>query len=318
MSRSSFPLHGIVPPTVTPLDRTYRLDKPSFARVLEHLLSAGVHAVFVLGSTSEVVFHDADIRRRILEHAVKIVNGRVPVLAGVVDPTTQRVIELAKIAKSIGVDGIVATAPFYARTSQPEIADHFRYIRAAVDLPLIAYDIPVCVHVKLDRSTVVTLARDGTITGLKDSSGDEGGFRYALLDTADVPRFFAMTGAELTADGALLMGAHGVVPGLANVDPHSYVRLYDAARKGDWAAARREQEHLCRLFEIVRVGLPRASVGAAGVGGFKTAMKLLGIIDDNVMALPQRTLEGEEIDRVGEILTATGLAAGKSGQRVRA
>ena len=193
-------------------------------------------------------------------------NGRVPVLVGAVDPTTQRVIEHARAAKAAGADGIVVTAPFYARTSQAEIVDHFRFIRDAVDIPLIAYDIPVCVHAKLERATVATLMREGVIAGLKDSSGDEGNFRYALMDAAERPDFFAMTGAELTADCALLMGAHGIVPGLANVDPHAYVRLYEAAGRGDWAAARAEQEHLCRLFEIVRVGLPRTSVGAAGVG----------------------------------------------------
>jgi dihydrodipicolinate synthase/N-acetylneuraminate lyase len=118
----------------------------------------------------------------------------------------------------------------------------------------IAYDIPVSVHVKLNRSTVAELAREGTIAGLKDSSGDEGGFRHALLDAAGLPDFFAMTGAELTADCAMLMGAAGIVPGLANVDPHGYIRLYEAACRGDWTAARAEQDRLCRLFEIVRVG----------------------------------------------------------------
>lgn len=310
MTASCLPLRGVVPPTVTPLDRAHRLDKVSFTRVLEHLLAGGVHGIFVLGSTSEVVFHPPEVRREIIERAVEVVNGRVPVLVGAVDPTTQRVIEHAGVAKSAGADGIVVTAPFYARTSQAEIVDHFRYVRGAVDIPLIAYDIPVCVHVKLDRSTIATLAREGTIAGLKDSSGDEGGFRYALLDTAVVPDFFAMTGAELTADCAMLMGAAGIVPGLANVDPRSYVRLYDAACRGDWATARAEQERLCRLFEIVRVSLPRTSVGAAGVGGFKTAMMLLGIIADNVMALPQRTLEADEISSVAEILKTVGLLEG--------
>ncbi|MGO7624584.1 dihydrodipicolinate synthase family protein, partial [Rhizobium ruizarguesonis] len=63
-------------------------------------------------------------------------------------------------------DAVVVTAPFYKVTSQSEILDHFRYIRDAVDIPLIAYDITVCVHVKLQRQTVVTLAREGAIIGL--------------------------------------------------------------------------------------------------------------------------------------------------------
>ena len=70
-------------------------------------------------------------------------------------------------------------------------------------------------------------------------------------------------------------------PGLANVDPHGYVRLWDAAQAGDWAAARAEQERLCRLFEIVWVACRRTSAGSAGVGAFKTAMRSLGVIATN-------------------------------------
>jgi 4-hydroxy-tetrahydrodipicolinate synthase len=300
---------GVVPPVVTPLTADFQVDYPSFTRVLEHLIDGGVHGLFVLGSTSEVVFHDEATRRRILEHAVKVANGRVPVLAGVIDPTTDRVIGHARVAQSIGVDAVVVTAPFYARTSAPEVVDHFRYVREAIDVPVIAYDIPVCVHVKLDRASVVTLAREGTIAGLKDSSGDDGNFRFALLDLADRPEIAMMTGSEIVCDSALAAGAHGIVPGLANVDPHGYVRLYDLCRKGDWAAARAEQERLCRLFEIVWISLPRTSAGSAGVGGFKTAMRRLGIIDTNVMARPQRALNDAEAAKVEAILQATGLLA---------
>ncbi|MGK9168372.1 dihydrodipicolinate synthase family protein [Inquilinus limosus] len=301
--------HGVVPPVVTPLTADFQVDYPSFTRVLEHLIDGGVHGLFVLGSTSEVVFHDEATRRRILEHAVKVANGRVPVLAGVIDPTTDRVIGHAKVAQSIGVDAAVVTAPFYTRTSAPEVADHFRYVRDGIDLPVIAYDIPVCVHVKLDRASVVTLAREGTIAGLKDSSGDDGNFRFALMDLADKPEVAMMTGSEIVCDSALAAGAHGIVPGLANVDPHGYVRLYDLCRKGDWTAARKEQERLCRLFEIVWVSLPRTSAGSAGVGGFKTAMRRLGIIETNVMARPQRALNDAEAAKVEAILKATGLLA---------
>ena len=175
---------GVVPPVVTPLNTDFSIDFPSFTRTLENLLDGGVHGLFVLGSTSEVVFHDETGRKAIIEHAVKVNNGRVPIFAGVIDPTTDRVINHSKIAKSAGADAIVVTAPFYARTSQPEIIDHFRYIKDAIDIPIIAYDIPVCVHIKLDRKTTVTLAKEGTVAGLKDSSGDDGNLRYVLKDMA--------------------------------------------------------------------------------------------------------------------------------------
>lgn len=300
---------GVVPPVVTPLNKDYTVDYPSYTRVLENLIEAGCHGLFVLGSTSEVIFHDEQTRQEIIEHSAKVINGRVPLIVGVIDPTTDRVINHARIAKSAGADAVVVTAPFYTVTSQAETIDHFRYIRDAVDVPLIAYDIPVCVHVKLQRQTTVTLAKEGTIIGIKDSSGDDGNFRYVLLDLADNKDVFLMTGSEIVVDTALQMGAHGVVPGIANVDPHGYVRLWNAAQRGDWVAARKEQERLCRLFEIVWVGAGRVSGGAAGIGAFKAAMKSLGIIDTAVMPRPRAALNEAETARIDQILRATGLLA---------
>jgi 4-hydroxy-tetrahydrodipicolinate synthase len=300
---------GVVPPVVTPLTETHEVDYPAFDRVIDHLIDGGVHGLFVLGSTSEVVFHDEATRARIIEAAMKRVAGRVPVFAGVIDPGTERVIGHARTAQSLGVDAVVVTAPFYARTSQPEIADHFRFVKEALDVPVVAYDIPVCVHSKLERATTVALAREGAIAGLKDSSGDDGNFRYVLADTRDLPDFFGMTGSEIVVDSVIAMGAHGVVPGLGNVDPKGYVKLWDLARAGDHAAARAEQERLCRLFEMVRVSLGRTSAGSAGVGAFKTAMRSLGVIPSNQMARPQRALNAEETGQVEAILRDTGLLA---------
>ncbi len=300
-------MHGVVPPVVTPLTPDFEVDFRSLTRVIEHLIAGGVHGLFFLGSTSEVVFHDGAGRRAILEHAVRVVNGRLPVLAGVVDPTTGRVIDHASVARKIGVDGVVVTAPFYTRTSQAETIDHFRFIRDAVALPVIAYDIPACVHMKLERETVLRMAEQGVIAGLKDSSGDDGNLRALLLDLAG--RIWVMTGSELVVDSALQMGAQGVVPGLGNVDPGGYVRIYEAARRGDWAAARQEQERLCRFFGMVTAGLPRTSFGASGVGSFKTAMKALGIIEHNTMSRPQRTLNAKEAEIVLQFTREAGLLA---------
>lgn len=298
---------GVVPPVVTPLTTAHEIDFDSFDRVVDFLLDAGVHGLFVLGSTSEVVFHNDRTRIALIEHALKRAGGKVPVFAGVIDPATDRVIAHARAAQSAGVDAVVVTAPFYTRTSQPEIIDHFRYVREALEVPVVAYDIPVCVHTKLERGTTTTLAREGAIAGLKDSSGDDGNFRYVLADNAGLPDFFAMTGSEIVVDSMLNLGAHGVVPGLANVDPHGYVRLWNMCRAGDMEGARKEQERLCRLFEIVRISLPRTSAGSAGVGAFKTAMRSRGVISTNVMARPQRALNDDEARGVDEILRSTGL-----------
>src|SRR5262249_21186684 len=142
---------------------------------------------------------------------------------------------------------------------------------------------------------------------LKDSSGDDANFRFVLADIADKPEFFVMTGSELVVDSVLLMGAHGAVPGLGNVDPAGYVRLYDSARRGDWEAARRGQARLCRLFEVAWCSLPRTSLGAAGVGGFKTALVALGVIAGNTMPRPLPALNAEEVQKVRGVLKDVGL-----------
>ncbi|MFJ6750660.1 dihydrodipicolinate synthase family protein [Streptomyces sp. NPDC091266] len=310
------PLHGVVPPVCTPLDTQGEIDTPSLTRLVGHLVDGGVHGLFALGSTSEVAYLTDAQRATALEAVVKAADGRVPVLAGVIDTTTPRVLEHARTAAGLGADALVAAAPFYTRTHPHEIAAHFRRIRAAVDLPLFAYDIPVAVHSKLSAALVRELAEDGTLAGLKDSSGDEGGLRRLIVElggragrsTGPQPGFSILTGSELTVDAALLAGADGVVPGIGNVDPAGYVRLYEAARAGDWERAAAEQERLVALFSMVDAG-PEAEMGrsSSALGSFKAALALLGVIERGATAFPQVRLDEEAVAEVGRRLTAAGL-----------
>jgi 4-hydroxy-tetrahydrodipicolinate synthase len=307
---SPLSLHGIVPPVATPYTADGAIDVASLRRVVRHLLDGGVHGLFALGSTSECVFLTPAQRATVIETIVDEAAGRVPVVAGVLDATTDHCIAHARQAKGLGAQSLVLTAPYYTRTSQAEIVDHFAYVHDAAGLPVIAYDIPVCVHVKLERATVAELRRKGLACGLKDSSGDDGNLRMVMVDRAGEASgsaFFVLSGSEIVADAALLGGADGVVPGLANVDPHGYVRLYDAAKRGDWTAARQEQERLIALFQIVFQGLPHTSMGASGVGSFKTAMQLMGLIEHRHMAKPNRLLPDEGVAKVKKILGECGL-----------
>lgn len=310
------PLRGVVPPVCTPLDAAGEIDTASLSRLVDHLIDGGVHGLFALGSTSEVAYLTDDQRAAALEVVVNTADGRVPVLAGVIDTTTARVQQHARTARAIGADALVATAPFYTRTHQKEIAGHFRRIREDSGLPLFAYDIPVAVHSKLSAALVRELAEDGTLAGLKDSSGDEGGLRRMIVElggragraTGPVPDFSILTGSELTVDAALLAGADGVVPGIGNVDPAGYVRIYEAALAGDWTLAAKEQERLVDLFGMVDAG-PEADMGrsSSALGSFKTALRLLGVIACGDTAFPQIQLGAESVALVDRRLRAAGL-----------
>ncbi|MGC2998487.1 dihydrodipicolinate synthase family protein [Streptomyces sp. G35A] len=310
------PLRGVVPPVCTPLHPSGDVDTASLARHVEHLLSAGVHGLFALGSSGEAAFLTDRQRDVVLRTVVDSVAGRVPVLAGVIDMTTPRVLAHAEAAREAGADALVATAPFYARTHPREIARHYRTLGSRAGLPLYAYDIPVSVHGKLSVDLVRELAEDGTLAGLKDSSGDEGSLRRLVVALGGrhgraggpAPSFSILTGSELTVDCALLAGADGVVPGLGNVDPAGYVRLHDAVRAGDLDRAVGEQERLVELFGMVDAG-PEDAMGrnSSAIGAFKHALRLLGVFAHGTTADPQIQLDDASVARVGERLRAAGL-----------
>lgn len=309
MSTPMTELRGVIPPVVTPLTPEGDVDVASLERLIGHLLDAGSHGVFALGSSGETVFLTDAQRDIALEVVVKSVGGQVPVIAGCIEPTTPRVLERTAAAAAIGVDALVVTAPFYAITGPVENERHFRAIHAGSDLPVLAYDIPVCVHTKLSVDLQLRLAADGVLAGVKDSSGDDVSFRQLACALEEQGLDYAMlTGHELVVDGMMLAGASGSVPGLGNVDPAGYVRLHNAAVAGDWATAKAEQDRLVRLFRIVNAGDPATTYGATrGVGAFKTALALLGVIDSNAVSLPMRPLDVVETARVRHELELAGL-----------
>lgn len=295
---------GIVPPLCTPLTEEFEVDTHSLRRLIEFQLDAGVHGLFILGSSGETAFLTDAQRATVLDVAVHTVAGQVPVLSGAIDMTTARTLEHARAAQKAGVDGIVMAPPFYTRISQVELVEHFRLVHAALDLPLFAYDIPVGVHTKIARETMLQMISDGLIVGVKDSSGDDANFRSLIMEREKFKDFLTFTGSELLVDTALQMGASGAVPGLANVDPAGYIRLYQAAQEEDWRAARREQERLFRLFSIIAAGTPgRMGAGSSAMGGFKTALMLRGVIATNVVGRPQIRLNAEEVSKVRQALS---------------
>lgn len=300
---------GVLPPVVTPLRDDGSLDVASYERLIERLIGAGVDGLFVLGSTGEVAFCTDAMRRQVLAEAVRIVDRRVPLLAGVVDTQTARVLEHVRAAEQAGADAVVATAPFYAVTHTAQVRKHFEILGEQSGVPVYAYDIPVCVHSKLDPDMLVELGRSGAVAGVKDSSGDDISFRRLVLKNRDAGSPLTLfTGHEFVVDGAYLSGADGSVPGLGNVDPAGYVRLHRACAAGDWEAARREQDRLARLMEICLS--PRATTGwGAGVGAFKTALMLQGVLSTNQVPEPFDALAGADVDAVRAILDEAGLLA---------
>ncbi len=305
-------LTGVVPPVCTPLTSDGDVDTDSLGRLVDFLVEGGVDGLFTLGSTSEVAFLTDRQRATVVETVVRRAAGRVPVLAGAIDMTTSRVVEHATEAVKLGCDAVVATAPFYTRTHPVEIRRHFELVARQVAAPVYAYDLPVSVHSKLDAGMLLDLAESGTLSGVKDSSADDGGLRQLIIDRAErggaAAGFSILTGAEVTVDLALRMGVDGVVPGLGNVDPVGYATLYRLCRDGRWDDAAVEQERLARLMRLVDAApVERMGRGSSALGAFKAGIMLRGVIDCARTAEPQIPLNDAEIATVREHLVAAGL-----------
>ena len=304
---SNVPFSGVVPPVVTPDTPDHQLDVVSFERFINRLIEAGVDGLFFLGSSGEVVFATDERRDQIVREAVRIVNHRVPVLVGIIDTETERVLEHGRRALALGADALVATAPFYALGGPADVEEHFRILHQELDAPLFAYDIPVCVHTKLPWKMLARLGAEGVLAGVKDSSGDDVSFRYLVQENEKNGHpLTLLTGHEIVVDGALLSGADGSVPGLANVEPKGYVRMWKAAQDGNWAEVKREQDRLNEISHIFDVTTGVQGYGA-GVGAFKCALNLMGIFDSDQMPRPVKPLDDQNREAIKQVLVANNL-----------
>ncbi|HEX7806347.1 MAG TPA: dihydrodipicolinate synthase family protein [Cellulomonas sp.] len=301
------PLRGVIPPIITPLTPAGDVDVVSLERLVNFEVDAGVHAIFVLGTGGEGPYLTEDQQRITLETVTTTVARRIPVLAGVSDIGTRRVLHNAAIAQDYPIDALVSTSAFYGSVGRNEIDHHFRTIAASSDLPLYAYDIPVFTGVKIPAELTVQLAKDGVIAGVKDTSGEEDGFRYIIEHTRDIEGFSVITGSDITGDAAIFQGAHGRIVGVANIDPHGFVEVYDAAVKGDWETARRVQERLHALRLITKIAGGRIGGFSATLGSFKAAQVLRGIIDHDGLQPPLLPLDDAERAQVKAVLDAQGL-----------
>ncbi|WP_102337732.1 dihydrodipicolinate synthase family protein [Collinsella provencensis] len=298
---------GVIPPVVVPDTDDRRLDVASFERSINRMIDAGVDGLFFLGSSGEVVFSTDGRRRQVIEEGIRIVDHRVPVFVGIIDTETERVIEHGRRAQELGADVLVATAPFYALGGMCEVEEHFRILHEELDLPIFAYDIPVCVHTKLPWKLLAKLGAEGVLAGVKDSSGDDVSFRYLVQENEKLGHpLTLLTGHEIVVDGAYLGGADGSVPGLANVDPDGYVRQWKAAQAGDWATVKAEQDRLNEISHIFDV-TSGVQGYAGGVGAFKTALHLMGVFDSPQMPRPVKALEGENVEAIRKVLANNGL-----------
>ena len=188
--------------------------------------------------------------------------------AGTGAETTREVVRLTKMAEREGVAGVSVITPYFLKPTQAEMIAHFRAVAESVSIPVILYNNPAtCAGVNLEPDTVAKLAEVSNIVGIKDSSGDMQQM-LELLKVTNPATFAVLNGRDTLIRAALTFGAAGAIPACSNIAPDLCVGLYDAAKRGDTAAAAGFQARIA----LLRMAFPLAT----GNGAAKEAMALLG------------------------------------------
>ncbi len=256
-------LEGVLPALVSPLTEDGAADRTGIGRLIEHVIAGGVHGVLALGSTGETASLDERGRRAMLAAAVEAVAGRVPVICGVAQSHLAAARAEVAAAAELGADAVLVAPPFYYLIDQATVISFYRELASTARVPILLYHIPQYTKVVAEPSTVALLAREGTIRGIKDSSRDFEYFEAVCIATRDLPAFRIFTGSDTMLLPSLAMGGAGTICGAGNVAPAWVVRIYDAYRDGDLAAARRHQDELYQLVMAVRAGVFPQAIKAA-------------------------------------------------------
>jgi len=285
---------GIFTPLITPIDPREEPDLASLRRLVDFQLRSGVHGLWAMGTTAEFASFSADERAAAIETVIDTAAGRVPVIANVSDASTRMAIEHGRRALQAGADGIAATPPYYYPHSQDELLVHYRAIRAAVDLPLFIYNIPQTVRVRVDLRTAYQLAEEGTVSGIKDSQNDLEWFRQLVGFTRQRQLvFWAFAGTRYLIDAAVLAGADGAIPSLANAFPELCVQAYELAIAGDFAGAAEVETRIIGIEQVAAMA-QGGSPNAAILGFLKTVLEARGVIAHAALTAPLRSLTLDE------------------------
>lgn len=256
-------LTGVVPALISPLRADGRVDEPAVARLVEYVIDGGVRGLLPLGSTGETASLDETARRTMLSCVVAAAAGRVPVICGVAQSHLSAARVEVEAAARLGAAAALVAPPFYYPMEQPTLLAFYRALAANSQVPILLYNIPQFTKVVAEPASVATLAREGTIVGIKDSSRDFEYFEGVCIATRELPHFRLFTGSDTMLLPSLAMGGAGTICGAANVAPHWVVRIDEEFRRGDLVAARAQQDSLYKLVTALRAGVFPAAIKAA-------------------------------------------------------
>lgn len=268
---------------VTPFDAQGEIDFNVTTRLIEHLLATGTEGIVVAGTTGESPTLSDDEKVALFEHVVKVVDKRVPVLAGTGNNNTAASITLTKEAEKLGADGIMLVAPYYNKPNQRGIYAHFSAIANETSLPIMLYNIPGRSTINMDVETTIALSKIDNIVCIKEASGDLDQVSKIIENTSD--DFSVYSGDDGMTLPILSIGGTGVVSVASHIIGEEMKAIIENYQQGN----------VKKAAQIHRKALPiiKGLFMAPSPTPVKAALKLKGI-DAGSVRLPLVELSGTE------------------------
>lgn len=234
---------------ITPFKTTGEVNYEEFGKMIDHQIAHHTDAIIVCGTTGEAsALHD-DEHRAVVSWCCEYVNHRVPVIAGVGSNHTDYAIELTKFAAECGADGGLSVTPYYNKTSQQGLIEHFRAVADCSDLPIILYDVPSRTGISFSPDTLLELSKHPNINGLKAASGNFSALAEIMAKCGD--ELCVWSGNDDQIVPLMALGGKGVISVLSNVAPQETHELTQLCLQSRYPEAAKLQLGLHNLIDAL-------------------------------------------------------------------
>ena len=260
----TLPFTGSGVAIVTPFDGN-KTNYDALGELIDWQVENGTDAIIICGTTGEASTMPDEEHLAAIEYTVKRVNGRVPVIAGTGSNETAHAVELSKKAEALGADGLLQVTPYYNKTTQKGLIEHFSAIANAVSIPIILYNVPGRTGMNISIPVLKELAKLDNVVAIKEASGN---MSYTAKIAAEVPELYIYSGNDDMIVPVMSLGGKGVISVLANVAPKETHELCKAYLDGDCQKATKMQLEYLDLINDLFIEVNPIPV--------KTALNLMG------------------------------------------
>ena len=245
-----FKLKGVIPPMITPFDCDGKIDIENLKKLL-NFLKDKVDGLYICGSYGSGPLMSVEERKKVTQIAVKVIGGKIPIVAHVGTTNTRDTVELSKHAEKIGCDAVSAVAPYYFHHNEDNLLEFYGSILKAVapNFPVYVYHNPKFSGYEISLNTMKKLKELG-VNGIKDATFNILTFATYMREFTD-KNFDIVLGTEAMWLSARALGAEAYIPGLGNVFPEICRKMYEEGMRNDMEQCRETQFKVNNLRDIM-------------------------------------------------------------------